>query len=58
MKDGQAQVPSQLRMTREVFDHISETIGKMKAEQGGILGGDRSTGEVTHYCFDEAASEH
>jgi proteasome lid subunit RPN8/RPN11 len=50
-------VPAQLKLTPAVFEHIRETIGMKKAETGGILGGCRETGEVTHFFFDEAASE-
>jgi proteasome lid subunit RPN8/RPN11 len=46
--------PMQLRMTPQVFAAICETIGILKAESGGILGGCRQTCEVTHFFFDEA----
>ncbi len=49
----QVQCPRQLRMTRQVFAAICETIGTRRAETGGMLGGDWQTGEVTHYFFDE-----
>lgn len=46
------QIPSQLHMSPAVFTQIKETIGSRKAETGGILGGNRKTCEVTHFCFD------
>ncbi len=49
----QIQSPKQLRMTPQVFAAICETIGTRRAETGGILGGNRQTGEVTHFFFDE-----
>lgn len=49
----QVQSPKQLRMSRQVFAAICETIGTRRAETGGILGGNRQTGEVTHFYFDE-----
>ena len=45
--------PKHLRMTPQVFAAICETIGTRRAETGGILGGDRKSGEVTHFFFDE-----
>src|SRR6266487_4925433 len=47
--------PTQLHMAPQVLAAICETIGTRKAESGGILGGCRETGEVTHFCFDEGA---
>jgi proteasome lid subunit RPN8/RPN11 len=49
----QRQSPRQLRMTTQVFEAICGTIGARRAETGGILGGNRQTGEVTHFYFDE-----
>src|SRR6266700_5890888 len=49
----QIQSPKQLRMTPQVFAAICGTIGTRRAETGGILGGNRQTGEVTHFFFDE-----
>ena len=49
--------PKQLRMTAQVLAAICETIGTRKAESGGILGGSRETGEVTHFFFDETPRE-
>lgn len=51
------QAPEHLRLTPAVFAQIKETIGERKAESGGILGGCRETGEVTHFYFDEAPKE-
>jgi hypothetical protein len=45
--------PQQLRLTSRVYEHIRDTIGTKHAEQGGILGGNRETGEVTAYFFDD-----
>lgn len=57
MKNHAQQVPSQLHLTPAVFTQIKETIGSRKAETGGILGGNRKTGEVTHFCFDAVPQE-
>ncbi len=40
-------------MTLQVLAAICETIGTKRAESGGILGGSRETGEVTHFFFDD-----
>jgi hypothetical protein len=50
-------VPAALWLTPSVFTRIKETIGARKAESGGMLGGDRETGEVTEFYFDDAALE-
>lgn len=50
-------VPKQLKMKPEVYTHIRDTIGNMKAEQGGILGGDRATGEVNFFFFDDTGEQ-
>jgi proteasome lid subunit RPN8/RPN11 len=50
----QLHVPKQVRMGPQVFASICETIGTRPAETGGILGGNRQTGEVTHFFFDES----
>lgn len=50
-------VPRTLRMTAEVFDHIRSTIGIIPAESGGILGGNRETGEVTRFYYDWDADD-
>ena len=47
-------VPKQVRMTPQVYAAICETIGTRHAETGGILGGNRESGEVTHFFFDES----
>jgi hypothetical protein len=44
-----------LRMTESVYEAIRSTIGQRHAEQGGALGGNRETGEVTHFHFDGSA---
>lgn len=44
-----------LRMKESVYRAIRSTIGQRHAEQGGPLGGNRETGEVTHFHFDESA---
>lgn len=54
----QGVVPEKLHLTPEVFAQIKETIGSRKAETGGILGGNRTTSEVTHFCFDEVPHKH
>jgi hypothetical protein len=51
------QVPKQLKLTAKVFEHMKDTIGTMRAEQGGILGGNRKTGEVTFFFFDDTGSQ-
>jgi proteasome lid subunit RPN8/RPN11 len=50
----QIRAPRQLRMEPQVLAAICETIGTREAETGGILGGCRETGEITHFFFDEA----
>ena len=45
-----------LKMTEAVVREIYRTIGKRPAEFGGALGGDRETGLITHFQFDDAAS--
>jgi len=42
-------------MAPRVLATICETIGIRKAETGGMLGGCRETGTVTHFCFDTDA---
>jgi len=56
-KHKHAAVPTKLRMKPDVYADIRETIGMQKAETGGILGGCRKSGEVTHYYFDGQACE-
>ncbi len=50
-------VPQKLQMTSEVFGLIKATIGAKPAETGGILGGNRKTGEVTRFYFDVRAKD-
>lgn len=42
-----------LVMSRAVYDEIRHTVGRLPAEQGGLLGG--RNGMVTHFCFDRTA---
>jgi hypothetical protein len=42
-------------VTDHVYDQLARTIGDMPAEQGGMLGGRRRTGTVTHFAFDGSA---
>lgn len=44
------------RITRSVYNEIEKRIGNQPAETGGMLGGNRETGIVTHFHFDESAS--
>jgi hypothetical protein len=46
-------VPGRFQITQTVLERIQVTIGRRKAEQGGMLGGVRATGAVTHFYFDE-----
>jgi proteasome lid subunit RPN8/RPN11 len=39
-------------ISQELFDDIGRTIGSLPAETGGMLGGDRAHGRVTHFAFD------
>ena len=47
--------PEPLYMTDDVFLGIEETIGAMRAEQGGMFGGRRPRGTVTDFHFDTSA---
>ena len=47
--------PPRFSYDRAVLDTISSTIGGSHPEQGGILGGNRTTGKVTHFFFDHTA---
>jgi proteasome lid subunit RPN8/RPN11 len=49
--------PTQQHMAPQVLSAICETIGTRKAESGGMLGGNRQTGEVTHFSFDADARQ-
>lgn len=40
----------------KVMKEIEQTIGLHRSERGGMLGGCRKTGHVTHYFFDRTAS--
>lgn len=44
-----------LRLTKGVHDAILDSVGKLHAETGGMLGGDRATGVVTHFHFDTSS---
>lgn len=44
------------QMTKEVFHEIEQTIGRFPSERGGMLGGCRQSGRITHYFFDRTAS--
>jgi hypothetical protein len=44
-----------LRITTNVYEAIRLTLGRLPAEQGGILGGNWNDGIVTHYYFDRRA---
>ena len=48
-------MPTRFSFAKEVLDAIHHTIGRLPAEQGGMLGGNRTTGEVTHFFFDHTA---
>jgi proteasome lid subunit RPN8/RPN11 len=45
-----------LKITRSAYDAIRNSIGDQKAETGGILGGNRETGIISHFHFDAEAS--
>ena len=45
-----------LTVTQDVVDQIHATVGTYPAETGGMLGGDPTTGLVTHFMFDDRAS--
>lgn len=44
-----------MRMTRDVYEAIRSEIGHRRAEQGGMLGGDRDEGIVRSFHFDDSA---
>jgi proteasome lid subunit RPN8/RPN11 len=50
-------MPTALYLTDAVLTLIKETIGNRPAESGGMLGGNRATGEVTDYYFDATPRE-
>ena len=39
-----------------MWDHIGATIGSLRAETGGMLGGWSRDGIITHFYFDGTAS--
>lgn len=45
-----------MKVTQEVYEQIRDSIGVKSPETGGLLGGDRETGVVTHFLFDEWAA--
>lgn len=47
--------PPAMKISSRVLAHIDETVGSMPAETGGMLGGDRASGMVTHFHFDRNA---
>lgn len=49
------QSPQSLLMRRSIYEAIKQAVGTRPAEQGGALGGNRATGEVTHFHFDDSA---
>ncbi len=57
MQHEQPSFPLFLQLAPTVLDQIRQTIGMLPAETGGILGGSRETGEVTHFVFDAASRE-
>lgn len=50
-------IPQKLHITSEVLGQIRDTIGSMPAEQGGILGGSREEGGISHFFFDRNAKD-
>lgn len=49
---NQPQLPQEFTFTSEVYEHIKNTIGSKPPETGGLLGGDRARGMVTHFYYD------
>ena len=45
----------QLQISKTVLDQIRQSIGRLPPESGGLLGGARETGVVTHFHFDDCA---
>lgn len=45
-----------LAITRDAYETIRKTIGARKAETGAVLGGNRSSGVITHVFLDESAA--
>lgn len=50
-----AKPPERMSFTPEVYRAIRESIGRLAAEHGGMLGGNRRTGEITHFYLDTTA---
>lgn len=46
-----------LAITKHVYDRIRETVGALRAECGGALGGSYDDWIVTDFAFDESASK-
>lgn len=44
-----------IELTREVYEGICREIGSRRAEEGGMLGGDRKLRRVTHFHYDSDA---
>lgn len=44
-----------LKIARSVLDQIQHSVGALAPETGGMLGGNRDLGVVTHFHFDEQA---
>jgi len=44
-----------LNMTRQVYDQISQTVGRHPAETGGILGSSDGGKTIDHFYFDQSA---
>jgi proteasome lid subunit RPN8/RPN11 len=47
--------PPNLKITREAYEAIRKTVGALPSETGGMLGGDREKGIITHFHFDGEA---
>ncbi len=48
---------SAMKISRQVLGRIRDTVGSMPPETGGMLGGNRDVGMVTHFHFDQAATQ-
>ena len=48
-------IPNKIRIRRSVIEQIKNTVGQRQPETGGALGGNRNSGEITEYFFDEGA---
>ncbi len=49
-------VTKPLRISRAALEAIRSTVGSLPPETGGMLGGDRARGVVTHFHFDHEAN--